>query len=587
MGFPFSTRGFVSRIAAVFIRLRASWLLVCVTAFLLHASPASAQRPPNPRLNPQRPPGVPAEDAPTTVEEAFPKTVPAPTPPPPANPPDPALVETQPFGANLFIGNFLRAREDGLNPGYVITPGDHVGVNTWGAVQINEVFVVDSQGNIFLPEVGPIHLAGVRNAELTETVRQGMKKVYARYFDVYTNLITAKPVAVFVTGGVQRPGRYAGIPSDSILFFLDQAAGIDPKLGSYRNISILRGGQAIAQVDLYDFILKGQLPTVQFQEGDTILVHRRGPVAELTGDVAIPASIEFKAGAMSGKDALAVIPGAATATEVTVKGIRDGVPIGHTLSRAAFGSFEIQDGDVITMREDGRADTILVHLEGEYQGPSVLAVRRGARLVDVLNYIPVSPGLANTSAVHLKRASVARTQKDAIQDSLFRLERSALLALSSSRGESEIRVQEAALTQKFVERARLIQPLGRVVTRRAEAQANLVLENDDIIVIPSRTNIVHVEGEVWMSQAVMYERDLTAEDYIEAAGGYTDRADSDKVIIVRADASVHIGDPDTEVRPGDEILVPPRVDTKVVQNVLDVTQIIYQIAIAAAVVLAL
>jgi protein involved in polysaccharide export with SLBB domain len=182
---------------------------------------------------------------------------------------------------------------------------------------------------------------------------------------------------------------------------------------------------------------------------------------------------------------------------------------------------------------------------------------------------------------------VAKTQKDAIEDSLFRLERSALLALSTSRGESEIRVQEAGLTQKFVERARLIQPLGRVVTRRAGQQANLVLEQDDIIVIPPRTNIVYVEGEVWMSQAVMYEKDLTAEEYIEAAGGYTDRADSDRVIVVHADASVEIGDPDMLVHPGDEILVPPRVDSKVVQNVLDVTQVIYQIAIAAAVVLAL
>lgn len=525
-----------------------------------------------------------------SVEEAFsdspsnPSLAPS---PPPRPVPSETDAEVQPFGSNLFIGNFLRAREDGLNPGYVITPGDHVAVNTWGAVQFNEVLVVDSQGNIFLPEVGPIRLAGVRNAELTETVRQGMKKVYARYFDVYTNLITAKPVAVFVTGGVQRPGRYAGIPSDSALFFLDQAGGIDAKLGSYRNISILRGGQSIAEIDLYDFILKGQLPTVQFQEGDTILVHQRGPVAELKGNVATPAIIEFKTGKLKGQDALAVIPGAATATEVTVHGIRNGVPISQTLSRAAFTTFEVQDGDVITMRDDGRADTVLVQLEGEYRGPSVLSVRRGSRLVDVLNYIPVEPGLANTSAVHLKRASVAKTQKDAIQDSLFRLERSALLALSDSRGESDIRVQEAALTQKFVERARLIQPLGRVVTRRGGQQANLVLEDNDVIVIPPRSNIVHVEGEVWMSQAVMYEKDLTAEDYIEAAGGYTDRADSDKVIIVHADASVEIGDPDVVVQPGDEILVPPRVDSKVVQNVLDVTQVIYQIAIAAAVVLAL
>lgn len=566
------------------------WLLLA--AVVAWANTSAAQVPHNPRLGPPKVPEVSQDlDDETTVEEALPKTPPAPRPPPrpvvPAPAPGSDSGEVAPFGSNLFIGNFLRAREDGLNPNYVITPGDHVAVNTWGAVQVNAVFIVDSQGNIFIPEVGPIHLSGVRNAALTETVRQGLKKVYARYFDVYTNLITAKPVAVFVTGGVNRPGRYAGIPSDSILFFLDQAAGIDPKLGSYRDISILRNGQSIAEIDLYDFILKGQLQTVQFREGDTILVHRRGPVATLQGDVATPANIEFKPSRMSGSDALDVIPGAATATEVTVQGIRGGVPISQTLSRGAFGGFQIQDGDIITLRDDGRADTILIHLEGEYRGPSVLSVRRGARLVDVLNYIPVAPGLANTSAVHLKRPSVAKTQKDAIEDSLFRLERSALLALSDSRGESDIRVKEAGLTQKFVERARLIQPLGRVVTKHNGQQANLVLENDDIIVIPPKANIVHVEGEVWMSQAIMFQEDMTAEEYIEAAGGYTDRADQDKVIVVHADASVQIGDPDMRVFPGDEILVPPRVDTKVVQNVLDVTQIIYQIAIAAAVVLAL
>lgn len=567
------------------MRLRGLFLLL---ACVLWVTNAGAQVPPH---LPRTPPEIQGDVGNTSVDSQFPETPPAPKPPKATKPKTEAgegeNEEVKPFGSNLFMGNFLRVREDGLNPSYVITPGDQVAVNTWGAVQINQVFQVDSQGNIFLPEVGPVHLSGVRNAELTETVKNGLKKVYARYFDVYTNLITANPVAVFVTGAVNRPGRYAGIPSDSVLFFLDQAAGIDAKLGSYRSISILRGGKSIAEIDLYDFILKGTISTPQFQEGDTILVRRRGPTATLKGDVATPAIIEFKPSAMSGNDALDVIPGAATATEVTITGIRSGVPISHTLSRTAFERFQLQDGDVITLRDDGRADTILVHLEGEYRGPSVLSIRRGSRLVDVLNYIPVEPHLANTAAIHIKRPSVAKMQKDAIDDSLFRLERSALLALSGSRGESEIRVKEAGLTQKFVERARLIQPLGRVVTAQSGQQTNLVLEEGDTIVIPPKTNVVHVEGEVWMSQAVMFADGMTAEEYIEAAGGYTDRADEDRVIVIRADATVAIGDPDTKVYPGDEILVPPRVDTKFVQNFMDVTQVIYQIAVSAAVVVAI
>ncbi len=493
----------------------------------------------------------------------------------------------EPFGSRLFTGNFLHTRQDGLNPDYLVMPGDRVMVNTWGALELSNVYLVDAQGNIFLPNVGPIPVAGTKNSELTNKVKAGLNRVYARNFEVYTNLLTAKPVAVFVTGGVKRPGRYAGVPSDSILFFLEQAGGIDARLGSYRNIAVLRGTQKLTEVDLYDFLVQGTLPPIQFKDGDTILVNLRGPVVEMRGDVTLPASLEFKPGAINGAQALSVVPGAARATQVTIEGIRDNVPISRTLTVGAFRDFALRDGDAITLRGDGRADTILVHLEGEFNGPSVLAVRRGARLIDVLNYVSVDKVLANPKAVHVRRTSVARAQKTAIDDALFRLERSALLALSASQGEAGIRVREAELTQKFVERARLIQPLGRVVTARDNQQRNVVLEADDVIVIPARTNVIRVGGEVMITQAVMFRPEATAADYITDSGGYTDRSDKGRVIVIRANAEVAVGDTDLPVFPGDEILVPPKVDTKLLQNAIDITQVIYQIAVSAAVVVAI
>lgn len=493
----------------------------------------------------------------------------------------------EPFGSRLFTGNFLRTRQDGLNPDYLVMPGDRVMVNTWGAVEMSNTYLVDAQGNIFIPNVGPIQVAGTKNSDLTLRVKAGLSRVYARNFEVYTNLLSAKPVAVFVTGGVKRPGRYAGVPSDSVLFFLEEAGGIEPRLGSYRSISVLRGDQKLIDLDLYDFLLKGTLPPLQFKDGDTVLVNPRGTVVEMRGDVTLPATLEFKPGTVTGTDALGVVPGAARATQVTVEGIRTGVPISRTLSVVDFKAFTLQDGDSITLRGDGRSGTILVRLEGEFNGPSLLAVRRGARLVDVLNYVAVDPALANPPAVHIRRASVAKAQKTAIDDALFRLERSSLLALSASQGEANIRVREAELTQKFVERARLIQPLGRVVTARDSLQRNVVLEADDVIVIPARTNVVRVGGEVMMTQAVMFRPGAKASDYINDSGGYTDRSDKARVIVIRANAEVAVSDTDLPIFPGDEILVPPKVDAKVLQNAVDVTQVIYQIAVSAAVVIAI
>lgn len=493
----------------------------------------------------------------------------------------------EPFGARLFTGNFLRTRQDGLNPDYLVMPGDRIQVSTWGAFESSTVLLVDAQGNVFMPNVGPIAVAGTKNSELTARVKAGLSRVYARNFEVYTNLLSAKPVAVFVTGGVKRPGRYAGVPSDSILFFLEQAGGIDPRLGSYRSLSVVRGGQPLAEVDLYEFLLRGSLPSIQFKDGDTVLVNPRGPVVEMRGDVTLPATLEFKPGPITGAEALGVVPSIARATQVTIEGIREGVPISRTLSVLGFQKFSLKNGDAITLRGDGRAGTILVHLEGEFNGPSLLAVRRGARLVDVLNYVSVDLDLANPDAVHIRRASVVKAQKTAIDDALFRLERSALLALSASQGEANIRVREAELTQKFVERARLIQPLGRVVTARNNQQRNVVLEADDVIVIPARTNVIRVGGEVMMTQAVMFRPNAKASDYITDSGGYTDRSDQNRVIVIRANAEVAVGEPNLPVYPGDEILVPPKVDTKVLQNAVDVTQVIYQIAVSAAVVIAI
>jgi hypothetical protein len=79
----------------------------------------------------------------------------------------------------------------------------------------------------------------------------------------------------------------------------------------------------------------------------------------------------------------------------------------------------------------------------------------------------------------------------------------------------------------------------------------------------------------------------TADDYIADAGGYTDRSERDRVIVIRANAEIVIGDSDTVIYPGDELLVPPKVDTKLLQNAVDLTQIIYQIAVSAAVVIAI
>jgi len=489
------------------------------------------------------------------------------------------IESTPPFGSKLFTGNFLKGRGDGVNPGYLIQPGDKVNVAAWGALTLNEIFTVDTQGNIFIPGIGPMGLEGVRNSDLTRVVKTHVGKVYTDNFDVYTNLVTAQPIAVYVTGLVTNPGRYNGIASDSILYFLDLAGGIDPQLGSYRNVEILRKGKKIASIDLYDFLLEGKLAFQQLKENDTILVKHRGSVVKLDGDVARSSLVELKKSEAKGSEVLQVIPKAAKATGVTLGGIRGETPIQKTMSLLEFLDFTVHDGDVITLRDDGRADSILINITGDFDGPTTLSVKNGARLVDVLNHIPIDPNLANVQAVHIRRLSVAAAQQDAINDSLFRLERSTMLALSGSTGEVAIRRQEAELVSDFAKRARLIEPLGRVVTSQDGVQQNILLEAEDTIVIPTKTQIVKTAGEVLMMSAVVHHKDWRVEDYIEKSGGFSVRANQDRIIIHRPNADVTIGGIDSEVQPGDEIMVLPEIDSKTQQFAKDIVDIIFKLAV--------
>jgi protein involved in polysaccharide export with SLBB domain len=518
------------------------------------------------------------------AQSAAPSFIPSPrgaAQPLPAEPGKPA-----PFGANLFTGNFLKTRQDGLNPEYRVMEGDQIAVHAWGSVDINDLFTVDGQGNLFIPGIGPVKVQGVRNADLTGVVRNKIKETYINSFEVYTNLVTAQPVLVYVTGAVNHPGRYAGLPSDSVLFFLDLAGGVDPALGSYRDIEIRRAGKRVAQVDLYDFLLHGAIPRVQFRDGDTVLVKKRGPVVALTGAVPRDALIELTKDARRGEDLLAVLPGAAGVASASVTGFRNSRPFTETLSLDVFATRTLEDGDAVTLSGAGLSPTILVKIEGEHLGAPVLGVRRGSRLVDVLNHLQVDPGLADIQSIHLRRSSVAVAQRDSINDALFRLERDALLSLSDSAGEAAIRVQEADLTQRFVERARNIDPLGRVVTTRGGKQQNILLEPGDTIVIPVKTGVIRVSGQVTMAQAVTYQPDWTISDYIQQSGGYSDRADEDRLLLLKPSAEVIVVDNDQMVvEPGDEILVLPRIDNKTLQNAADIMDIVYKIAISAAVAL--
>ena len=66
------------------------------------------------------------------------------------------------------------ARTD-LNPDYLVRPGDHITLRMWGAVDYADVVVVDAQGNIFVPDIGPIAGRRVSETAICPRIRRAVR----------------------------------------------------------------------------------------------------------------------------------------------------------------------------------------------------------------------------------------------------------------------------------------------------------------------------------------------------------------------------------------------------------------------------
>ena len=487
------------------------------------------------------------------------------------------------FGEQLFQPGIEQTYGVGLNDEYVIAIGDRVAVRMWGAFPYQDVQAVDTQGNIFLPNVGPIPVAGVRNRELNDFVRTAISDVYRSNVEVYATLEASQPVRVFVTGFVRAPGQYAGVAADSVLGFLRRAGGIDSARGSYIDIRLLRGGQERASFNFYDFLIEGRLESVQIQDGDTIVVGGRHNAVRVSGDVFNSYGFEFESSEISAQELLRIAHPRPGATHVSVV---------HKVGTRQFSEYHsidelddvvLQSGDELAVVTDRRIATILVRVDGAIDSSRVLTLPYGSTIEDALAEITPKPE-ATPDAVQLFRKSVAARQRDMLEVSLRVLERSALTSRSMTMEEAALRGREAQQIIEFIDRARQVQPRGQVVLAGREGVMGTLLEDGDVLVIPERSSIVMVHGEVTHPIAIAYDSRSTVADYVDLAGGTIQRRGDTRILLVRQDGTF-VESSRARPNPGDEILVLPKVGVRKLEVARGISQILFQIAVVAQVAL--
>ncbi|EAH9598880.1 polysaccharide export protein [Campylobacter coli] len=489
------------------------------------------------------------------------------------------------FGAELFNGNFKNYTQRVYNPDYKIAVGDQISLKIWGAVEFEQILVVDSQGNIFIPKVGAVNLLGVKNSALVSVIKAQVNKIYKNNVFVYADMNAYQNVSVFVTGSVNAPGLYQGLSSDSVIQYLDKAGGINLEYGSFRDIQILRNNAVIKKIDLYDFLLKGQMDLFPFRSGDVVLVGNVQSYVFVNGDVQRPFRFELANDIKTLFD-LARVAGA---KPIVTNAILRSYGNDHKLEVSAYNKMQfskvlLKTGDEVQFNPEYISQNISITVNGEHSGLKTLVVRKGTTLKDVSRLI-VANGQSDMNALQVFRKSVAKTQKDLINAQLKELETLALTSPSVTSQGAAIKAEQAKLILEFIQRAKELEPKGQIVIDKPKSYGEVILEEGDTINVPSKNNLIIVQGEVTLPGAFVYNKSEDLKYYINLAGGYGERADTSKVLVIRNNGKAQRYSGSVDMMPGDSVLVLPKVESENLQIFSMLTQILYQIAVATNVVL--
>ena len=201
------------------------------------------------------------------------------------------------FGASLFNrvpSTFAPLDMAPVPPDYVLGPDDEIRIRVWGQVNFQANVRVDRSGDVFLPQIGPVHVAGMESSELDAHLRSAIGRVYHN-FDLTSDVGQIRAIQVYVSGQARRPGVYTVSSLSTLVDALFNSGGPSVQ-GSMRHIQLRRGNAVVTDFDLYRLLIDGdKSKDVKLQSGDVIFIPPTGPQAAVTGSVKNPAIYELAA----------------------------------------------------------------------------------------------------------------------------------------------------------------------------------------------------------------------------------------------------------------------------------------------------
>jgi len=468
--------------------------------------------------------------------------------------------DTIPFWQNLPIPKY-----------YNLGPGDEIIISLWGETNTYNSKLINRDGQIYIENIGILNLGG-------KTVDEAKKYVLSKYSRVYSTLLGVNPksfiditlgelksVNVHFVGFVNIPGVHMIHPFSNVITGLIQAGGINNK-GSLRDIHVIRKGQKIGTVDVYNYIFMGKtVSDVRLMDQDIIYIPARKSTIPLTGRVRNPGyyevieeeTIEDLIKIAGGKDVRAA------KTLFIYKNNIDSENNGYLLKPNQMSNFRLSDGDSIhvPLRPDIKW---YVRINGQIKNPGEYPYQAGMNLKQLIDATMSMEDSGFMQTVDLSRIIINRknpTGESPLKILVDLKNNNLVLAngdhitiprinlyqpIESVQITGEVKTPGIYPVNNLTTLAAVLDLAGgytsyalkngvevfRDSLKIAWEKDTFFLHAGDSLNVLKKSGLVFVNGEVNVPGYVTYKKGDSIKKYIKRAGGYSAFAETKDVLII-------------------------------------------------------
>ncbi len=484
----------------------------------------------------------------------------------------------------------------------------------------------------------PVNLGNILNANKEENIElepQDSIYVFSKWF------FKDRP-GVTIQGQVRKGGRF-DLDKDMTVRDLVFTAGDVTKDVSFEDFELYRTNPVTKEVNIFKFNLSKAMDgdeanNVKLQDQDRVVIHSvwettLKPVVNIAGEVNNPGELAFAVG-MTIKDLVFAAGGLKESAYLDEAELASAVIKGGKSYMVNYQKIDLRkalagdpsqniilnpyDSLFIKKIPEWREEKF-VEIKGEVVFPGRYVIKKGERLSFLIKRAGGYTDKAYVKGSIFTRESVRLLQQKQLEESIERLERQMLLA-SSQKIEAELSPEDAKQKQTAAEqkqaliaklkavkaKGRLAIDIDEKLNKFQNSPSDIALENGDVLLIPEMPSDVQVIGSVYNQTALIYRKDFTVDGYIRKVGGVTKDADTDELYVLKVDGTAISKresesswglrwDPENKrfasggfmssrLDPGDTIVVPEKLDKIAwLKEIKDLTQILYQIAVTAGV----